>query len=129
MIPAGTARAKPSRPPSRNFSSLVIFSGRALHSVARVMKKARPWVISSKAVTTSPETILRISGWAWSDSRWCDHTVQETTSSTSRAARAMFCMKSFLPVISVASRYQVPATKISTRPSAIRSRPHQNQFL
>ena len=93
------------------------------------MKKARPWVINSKAVTASPEKILRNSGWAWSDSRWCDHTVQETTSSTSRAARAMFCMNSCLPVISIASRYQVPATKISTMPSAIRSRPHQNQFL
>ena len=85
--------------------------------------------MSSKAVTISPDTIFRMPGCAWSDIRWCDHTVQDTTSSTKSAARAMFSMKSFFPVISVASRYQVPATKISTSPSAIRSSPHQNQFL
>ena len=93
------------------------------------MKNARPCVISSNAVTSSPETTLRMPGCAWSDSRWCDQTVHDTTSSTKSAARAKFSMNSFLPVISVASRYHVPATKISTRPSATRSSPHQNQFL
>ena len=69
MIPAGTASANPSSPPSRNFSGCVIFSGRALHSVASVMKNASPWVISSKAVTISPDTIFSIPGCAWSDIR------------------------------------------------------------
>ena len=129
MMPAGTASANPSRPPSRNLSGCVIFSGRALHSVTSVMKNASPCVMSSNAVTISPDTVFSMPGWAWSDIRWCDHTVQDTTISTNSAARAMFSMKSFLPVISVASRYQVPATKIRTSPSAIRSSPHQNQFL
>ena len=64
IIPAGTANPNPSKPPNKNFSGLVIFSGRALQSVTKVMKNAKPCVINSKAVTNSPESILRIPGCA-----------------------------------------------------------------
>ena len=42
----------------RNLSGFVILSGRADHKVASVMKNARPCVINSNAVTSSPETIF-----------------------------------------------------------------------
>src|SRR5665647_3420612 len=76
-MPAGTARAKPRSPPSRNFNGLVIVRGRAAQSVARVMKKAMPCVMSSKAVTISPDATFRNTGCPWSLSRWCDHTVPQ----------------------------------------------------
>src|SRR5665647_1545006 len=72
-MPAGTARAKPRSPPSRNFSGLVIVRGRAAQSVASVMKKAMPWVMSSNAVTISPDATFKNTGCPWSLSRWCDH--------------------------------------------------------
>ena len=91
-MPAGTAKAKPRSPPNKNFNSLVILSGRALHSVASVMKNAKPCVINSNAVTISPEIIFKKPGCAWSDNKWCDQTVHDTINSTNKAPLAIFCM-------------------------------------